>query len=165
MRLIIIGVVALIVVAGGGFAIVTFLLGGDEDPAAVEEAAEAEPEPVDTTESADLKPMVVPLMRDGRVTTYVYLDIKLAVPHEAAAAVKQRLPHLRDAFLGELYEGPPLTDVKDAQQLHEAAQRLLAVARAMEGASQILDVTVERTKLKRVKREPVAPKKKKSSGH
>ena len=99
MRLIIIGVVALIIVAGGGFAdIVTFLLGGDEvsttAPAAVEEAAEAEPEPVDTTESADLKPMVVPLMRDGRVTTYVYLDIKLAVPHEAAAAVKQRLPHL-----------------------------------------------------------------------
>ena len=60
---------------------------------------------------------------------------------------------------------PPLTDVKDAQQLHEAAQRLLAVARAMEDASQILDVTVERAKLKRVKREPVAPKKKKSSGH
>ena len=67
MRLIIIGVIALIVVAGGGFAIVTFLLGGDEEPAAVEEAAEAEPEPVDTTESADLKPMVVPLMRDGTV--------------------------------------------------------------------------------------------------
>ena len=72
MRLIIIGVIALIVVAGGGFAIVTFLLGGDEEPAAVEEAAEAEPEPVDTTESADLKPMVVPLMpTDGSPRTSI----------------------------------------------------------------------------------------------
>ena len=165
MRLIIIGVIALIVVAGGGFAVVTFLLGGGEKTAAVEDVAEAEPEPVDTSESADLEAVVVPVMRDGRVTKYVALDIKLAVPHEAAAAVEQRLPHLRDAFLGEFYEGPPLTDVKDAQQLHEAAQRLLAVARAMEGASQILDVTVERTIRKRVKNEPVAPKKKSSSHH
>ncbi len=144
MKRVIVIAVALVLLGGGGGAGCWFFL--REPPA--EDAAMAGPkveDPPDTQRSLDLAPIVLPVLRNGRVTQHVTVLLQL----EFAAAepedwVEEILPPLRDAIISELHGLFAFRHIQDqGEALPVVRERLTTVAKGVLGDGRVKAVLVK----------------------
>lgn len=117
MRLVIIGVVALLVLGGGGAAAYFFLLKKPAEASVGEEGAEGADEHAEKEESKDkkgehgggsqfveLEPLILPIVDNEGVNQVVSLVVSLEVGSaEDAAQVEHMAPKLKDAYIQDMY--------------------------------------------------------------
>jgi hypothetical protein len=122
----------------------------EERRAAEEEAAMAEPAPVDPDAPAPEffrfdRPFVVPLMGQGRVAALMVASVSIEVETGQLPAVEAREPRLRDAMLRVMfdhaYAGGFDGDFTAAYVMKDLRRNLLAAARKVAGAP-VRDVLV-----------------------
>ena len=98
MKLIIILIVIVVLAIGGGG--VWFFMFRDVD-APVEEVVEMPPDPIFVA----LEPLSMHVLRGGGVRKYIVLNITLEMrDEEARALAENKMPKLRDVFIGSMNE-------------------------------------------------------------
>ena len=92
--------------------------------------------------------MTVPVTRRNAVQYFVYFDVKIAVPNMSARKeIDYHMARLRDAFLGDVHEGPPFSNRRDKPEEVEAIkQRFLDLAQGLFDHGMVLDVVVANTR-------------------
>lgn len=129
-RLLLVLVALLIVLAGGGGAAWWFLFQKEPIDLATITAPSRE-----VPLFVDFDPLVLPVMRDGRVTQHLTFTIVLEVKREYERLdIYEQMPRLKDAYLTELhalYSHRSVQDRKDAEPLLN--KRLMAVSERVLG--------------------------------
>ncbi|MGO1117261.1 hypothetical protein ACTL6U_01030 [Rhodovibrionaceae bacterium A322] len=143
-----------ILLVAGGAAFWKFgmpLLNQEEEVAAEEGAEgegdeeEAEAEEVSTANTIAMSPMVLPVIKKGKVSQHVTVVIKLLVPDlYAENKLHNRLPRLRDAFLTEMHSLMSLRFVQENDKdMTFIRKRLMLVGDRILGEGVLEDVVID----------------------
>ena len=140
-----------ILIGAGGYFGFTLFMGNTTDEAVeeqVEEVQEEEPAPVQEDFSyIDIKRMPAAILdKDGNVTGYVFLDLKLEVPTDSDPAfVQLRLPRIQAAMLKDIAaHGVTMADKPGVIDYDGLNVRFVKVANEAIGGDRIRSVFVFR---------------------
>lgn len=114
MKMVLIGLVALVVLGGGAGAYFYFMKPAEAAAGPVDEAAQAKAEAEHAekskegmTEGVDfvnLRPMILPIIGENGVSQVVTLVVSLEITKgESPAAIKKMEPRLKDAYIQDMY--------------------------------------------------------------
>jgi flagellar protein FliL len=161
MKLVIIGIVAVLLFGGGAggayfyFAKPAEAAGGPMDEAAKAEhaAKEAEAAAAPTQEFVQLDALIFPVIGETGVTQTVSLVVSIEVPtKEAAAEVERLAPRLKDAFIQDMYGALNRKDSMEKGVLKVAPlkARLNRVSVKVLGEEMVKDVLLQVIQQRRV---------------
>ena len=138
MKLVIILIVVLVLAIGGGG--VWFFMFRDVD-APVEEVVEMPPDPIFIA----LEPLSMHVIRGGGVRKYIVLKITLEMlDEESRALAENKMPKLRDVFIGainEYYSNLPSLD--ESVNVKAVKKRLIAARNRAIGVRRLTGVLVQ----------------------
>lgn len=151
MKLLMMGLVAIVLLGGGGAGAYFFLLSPAEaavDEGAVDEhvaAAEVHHDP-SHFEFVQLDPLILPIVDENGVNQVVSMSVVLEViDHGAAENVKRLTPRLKDAFIQDMYGvlNKHAALKGGVIQVNHIKQRLNKISHAVMGENQVNDVLLQ----------------------
>lgn len=139
MKLVIIIVVVVVLLLGGGGA--WFFLFRDVEPETAEQEVVMPADPVFVT----MEPLSMHVIRGGGVQKYIVLKITLEMRDaEARALAENKMPKLRDVFIGTMNEYyAHLPSLDDAVNVRAVKDRLIAASVEAIGPDRVKDVLVQ----------------------
>lgn len=138
MKLIIILIVIVVLAIGGGG--VWFFMFRDVD-APVEEVVEMPPDPIFVA----LEPLSMHVLRGGGVRKYIVLNMTLEMrDEEARALAENKMPKLRDVFIGSMNEYySNLPSLEDSVNVTAVKKRLIEASTKAIGDGRVTDVLIQ----------------------
>lgn len=119
--------------------VAAFLLGAVTLPAAWAESPPPEENATPKSTLVRLSPLMVPVLKASRVVKYIAVNIELEpAPEVDAEAVIQKLPHVYNALLREVYLFAQDNQDTDEVDLEILRARLLPVINATLGENKII---------------------------
>ncbi len=138
MKLIIILIVIVVLAIGGGG--VWFFMFRDVD-APVEEVVEMPPDPIFVA----LEPLSMHVLRGGGVRKYIVLNMTLEMrDEEARALAENKMPKLRDVFIGSMNEYySNLPSLEDSVNVTAVKKRLIEASTKAIGDGRVTGVLIQ----------------------
>lgn len=114
-------------------------------PPTEEQAVEAEPPPPPRIDPVliDMKPMLVPVIRDRQVQRNIYIAFRLEVEPDRRDTLMGYLPQLQDVYLRALFEMvPKQLEKRQTLDLPKIKERLKVITDRVTGEGVVRDIVV-----------------------